>query len=451
MNDKASNKRKFTILVIDDKLENIKLLLKVLSEAGYETLMAKDGIRGLQRAAYAKPDLILLDIMMPEISGFEVCKRLKQQEETRDIPVIFMSALQDTVDKLEGFGLGAADYITKPFYPEEVLARIKTHLQIYHLQRDLKQRNMELDTFARSVAHDLKNPLHIIINYAELLIEVEPGTPFSKNMQKNCLALARAGQKMNATINELLTLAGLSRHSIKPTVIDMAKVIEPVLQDRLALMIQQTQAKIDLPKSWPPALGYAPWLEEVWLNYLSNGLKYGGKPPHLKLGAYVQDDQVCFWVKDNGTGIDPEVQQQLFKPFTRGNNTEVHGYGLGLSIVQQIIDKLDGEIGVNNEFENGSRFYFCLPLPPETKTQIAKTTLSPPTFHLKDCCFNGVQLQHFRDFIELGDISGLGMYIEELLTTSSVKQHPCLQYLKQLLNEIQFDTLKAFFQIETHK
>ncbi len=446
MNEQDAKVRKGSILVIDDKLENIKLLLKVLSEAGYETLMAKDGIRGLQRAVYVKPDLILLDIMMPEVSGFEVCKQLKQQEETRDIPVIFMSALQDTVDKLEGFELGAADYITKPFYPEEVLARIKTHLRLYHLQRDLKQRNQELDTFARSVAHDLKNPLNVIINYAQLLSETAPETPFSEQMRQNCLALLRSGEKMNITINELLTLAGLSRSSIKLKTINMAEVVESVLEDRLALMIQQSQAQIDFPTAWPAVLGHAPWLEEVWLNYISNALKYGGSPPQLQLGADIHDKYAYFWVQDNGEGIDSTMQEQLFKPFMRGHQHKADGHGLGLSIVQQIMHKLDGEVGLNSTLGKGSRFYFSLPLTPEARAQIAQQTTSQQPYQIADCHFNRIELQHFQDFLELGDISGLGLYVEELLNSAASEKQPCLRYLKQLLDDIHFDAIKAFFK-----
>ncbi len=443
--------QKHTILVIDDKPENIKLLLKVLTEAGYETLMAKDGIRGLQRATYAKPDLILLDIMMPEISGFEVCKQLKQQPETQDIPVIFMSALQDTIDKIEGFSLGAADYITKPFHHEEVLARIKTHLQLYNLQCDLKQRNLELDTFSRSVAHDLKNPLNIMINYAELLCQQEAGTVITPEMYNHFAAILRAGLRMTSTIDELMTLVGLSKMEVKLTTLDMDAIVKQVLQDRLILMLEKTQAQIDLPDSWPPALGHAPWIEEVWMNYISNGLKYGGHPPHLTLGAEQKTPhQVCFWIEDNGPGIDEHLQQQLFKPFTRAAHHETDGYGLGLSIVQQIIHKLNGEIGVESCPGQGSRFYFCLPsaeaLAPTP--QPSNNTL-PVKVDMSLCDLSATQLQRFDNLIDLGDISGLDVYVKQLLSAANTAQQPCLQYLKQLTDNYQLETLKNFLHSTT--
>ncbi len=444
------SEHKYTILVIDDKPENIKLLLKVLTEAGYETLMAKDGMRGLQRAIYAKPDLILLDIMMPEISGFEVCRQLKQQPETQDIPVVFMSALQDTIDKVEGFELGAADYISKPFHHEEVLARIKTHLQIYSLQRNLKQRNLELDTFARSVAHDLKNPLNIILNYAELLNDTQTGQPFTHELHEHCAAILRAGRKMISTINELLTLAGLSRAPVELKPIEMAQVIEQVLQNKLALMIKETQAHITLPETWPQALGHAPWLEEVWLNYLSNGIKYGGVPPRLQLGAEIKDEKtLCFWVQDNGPGIDSALQEQIFTPFIRADYSHADGYGLGLSIVQHIIHKLGGQVGVQSQSGQGSRFYFCLPRAFRPNTTETQPLLFKPPFTSADCALTKVQIQHIDDFIELGDINGLDFYLQDLIKEAEPSRHSCLIYLKQLVEAFRLDACKAFLHISS--
>jgi two-component system sensor histidine kinase/response regulator len=117
-----------------------------------------------------------------------------------------------------------------------------------------------------------------------------------------------------------------------------------------------------LPKTWPVALGYGPWVEEVWVNYLSNGLKYGGQPPRVELGATAQPDgQVCFWIRDNGSGIPPEAQTRLFTPFTRLDQVRAEGHGLGLSIVRRIVEKLGGQVGVKSEAGQGSVFTFTLP------------------------------------------------------------------------------------------
>ena len=131
---------------------------------------------------------------------------------------------------------------------------------------------------------------------------------------------------------------------------------------RLAHMIEEHQTEIILPGTWPVALGYDPWVEEVWVNYLSNAIKYGGQPPHVELGATAQaDGMVRFWVRDNGSGLTPEEQARLFTPFTRLDQVRAKGHGLGLSIVWRIVEKLGGQVGVESEIGRGSVFTFTLP------------------------------------------------------------------------------------------
>ncbi|HDN26704.1 MAG TPA: response regulator, partial [Thioploca sp.] len=139
-----------TLLIVDDIQANINVLSESLKMAGFKVLIAKNGKRAIQKAEYAHPDLILLDVMMPEMDGFEACRILKSQQSTQDIPIIFLTAMTDTVDKVKGFQLGAADYITKPIQYEEVLARVNAHLNLYQLQQQLERRNMQLDAFART-------------------------------------------------------------------------------------------------------------------------------------------------------------------------------------------------------------------------------------------------------------------------------------------------------------
>jgi signal transduction histidine kinase len=345
--------QKDTILIVDDNPTNLGVLFDYLRGAGFKVLIAEDGNGAIQRATYAQPDIILLDVLMPGIDGFETCRLLKKNEETSDIPVIFMTALSETVDKVRGFELGAVDYITKPLQHEEVLARIRTHLTI-------RKQNKELDAFAHTVAHDLQNPLGMIISYSHILLE-----DLSKMDQKEALNLlsriGQAGQKMNNIIQALLLLSGVRKEEVQLVPLDMADVVNQA-QQRLELMIEQYQAQILLPKSWPVALGYASWVEEVWVNYISNGLKYGGKPPCLELGATSQaDGMICFWVKDNGKGLSQKQQTTLFTEFIRLNEVRVEGSGLGLSIVYRIVSKLGGQVGVKNNNGPGSTFYFTLP------------------------------------------------------------------------------------------
>ena len=218
----------------------------------------------------------------------------------------------------------------------------------------------DLDAFAHTVAHDLRNPVGLIIGFAEL--EQSFGTTSSDELQQSLRVIARFGHKMNNIIDELLLLAGVRKTRVETKPLDMANIVAEA-QQRLTDMIQEYRATVVLPDAWPGALGHAPWIEEVWVNYLSNALKYGGRPPRLELGATVQEDgMVRFWVHDNGPGLTSEEQGRMFIPFTRLNQARATGYGLGLSIVQRIVEKLGGQVGVTSDgvTGRGSVFYFTL-------------------------------------------------------------------------------------------
>lgn len=366
-----SEQHQDTLLIIEDVPANIGVLLDFFHRKGFRVLIAVDGKEGLEVAQYAKPDLILLDIMLPDLDGFTVCQRLKANPELADIPVIFMTALNETVDKLKGFELGAADYVTKPIQHEEVMARVSAHLKLLHLQnalRDhadaLEQRNQELETFSRTVAHDLKTPLNGIIGFSRLLTALPEGTPLETGHLQDLQWVLHAAEKMTSIIESLLLLAKVGASSqleLPIEALDMGMILESV-QERLSPDIKRTAAEVDFSgvEEWPIAAAYAPWVEEVWVNYLSNALKYGGQPPVVSLGAVQEDSFVRFWVKDNGEGLDEVAQSYLFTPFTRLQN-DGEGHGLGLTIVKKIIEKLGGNVGVHSQPGAGSEFYFRLP------------------------------------------------------------------------------------------
>ncbi|OQW93571.1 MAG: hybrid sensor histidine kinase/response regulator [Beggiatoa sp. IS2] len=359
--------KKDTVLIVDDVPNNVRLLLTFLSRAGFEVLIAQDGKDGIETAEYAHPDLILLDVMMPGMDGFEVCRQLKSQQQTKDIPVIFMTALTETIDKMKGFQVGAEDYITKPFHHEEVLARLRTHLKLRKQAVELQKRNQELEAFTRTVAHDLKNPLTEMSCYADIILErYRDGNVLDAYSIEQLNKISRASQKMGRIISALLLLARTSTaQEVNRRTLNMANIVDQVITQRLSIMIEQYQGQIKLPTQWPTALGYAPWIEEVWVNYISNGLKYGGHPPQLELGAeaVLGREAVRFWIRDKGSGLTSEAQQKLFTPFMRLHRA-TEGQGLGLSIVQQILEKLEGQVGVESIPGEGSLFYFVLPNAP---------------------------------------------------------------------------------------
>lgn len=365
-----TNKDKDTLLIVDDVPTNLGILFSYLREFGFNVCVAENGEDALEQIPYTEPELILLDVMMPGIDGFETCRRLKANAETRDIPIIFMTALSDTVDKVKGFEIGAVDYITKPVQQEEVLARITAHLTLRKQQKilekqklELQQQNSELEAFAHTVAHDLKNPVNAIKGYSSLIIEdLESSIAEPELLLEDLQKIEQAGKKMVNIIDAILLLASARSQEVHMEALNMAEIVTGV-QQRLAHTITEYQGEIITPKTWPTAQGYAPWIEEVWTNYLSNGLKYGGKPPYLKLDASPdKNGYIRFWLHDNGRGLTVSEQSRLFVPFTRINQTRVEGHGLGLSIVQRIVEKCGGRVGIESQVGQGSTFYFTLPV-----------------------------------------------------------------------------------------
>jgi len=556
-------------MVVDDEKANLQLWTMLLSKEGFTVHAVEDGAEVLSLAQTDPPDLILLDIMMPHVTGYEVCEYLKSDLRTRDIPVIFLSALTDTVDKVHAFAVGAVDYIPKPFQVEEVLARLKTHLSLRQLQRNLEHkneqlqreiverqqaeqrlvtyaerlrtlheidqsilaarspetiaiaaagrirrlipcqrvviiaraadnhlktlaadssgevslgaspdiyqellenltlhhgrpygiqdlsqqpalspmqaalyragirafiiiplfmhnellgtlhleslypgvfdadhvtaaaevaillaiairqvqlydlaqqeitdrklaeealrrqtaeleaRNQELDAYAHTVAHDLKSPLASLVGFSHLLQRRQASPEKTAEMLK---FINESARRMTNIIDELLLLASVRKMEEIPLApLEMQNVLGEVLK-RLADIIDATHATLTLPDTWSLAWGYGPWVQEVWVNYLSNAIKYGGAHPQIVLGSeQLPDHHVRFWVRDHGPGIPPEKQAHLFSAFMRLDQAHVEGHGLGLSIVQRIIHKLNGEVGVHSAVGQGSEFFFTLP------------------------------------------------------------------------------------------
>ncbi len=234
-----------------------------------------------------------------------------------------------------------------------------SHEQLREMLSDLRVRNQELEAYDHMLAHDLKDPITILIAAADLITDVPDLT---RQELKECMQQIRfTAYEMNGIINNLLLFAEVSRAEVPVEPVDMAKVVTNV-RNRLGVMIKENRAKINVPRAWPRAFGYGPWLEEVWANYISNALKHGGQPPYIELGASAQPDRMIrFWTRDNGPGLPPKEQASLFTPFNQIGRLPNRGHGLGLSIALQIVEKLGGQVGVESELGKGSLFFFTLP------------------------------------------------------------------------------------------
>jgi signal transduction histidine kinase len=329
---------------------------------------------------------------MPKLDGLSLLTKIKETQDNFNpaLNTIVISAYDDMPNVRRAMNLGAFDFLTKPLNMTDLRITVQKtveHIEIYqqHLQQkqaaeqalrqlnseleqrveertnQLMQMNAELNAFTRTVAHNLKSPLSTLLGYANYAVSF-----FNDVSANDLLELLRqtqvSGYQALYIIDELLLLASVQLEQVEPMPLDMASIVNQA-QERLHPMIVETQATITQPKNWPIPEGHGPWVEEVWVNYLSNGLKYGGKPPHLEIGVETKSEGVLrFWVQDNGPDITPEIQVTLFTEFTRLDPSHLEtGQGLGLSAVKRIVEKLGGEVGVINISGQGNMFYFTLP------------------------------------------------------------------------------------------
>jgi len=244
----------------------------------------------------------------------------------------------------------------------EIFERQQAQDSLSERTAELEKRNEELDAYAHTVAHDLKAPLASVIGFSDLL-EKRSDKIASDKLAYYCSIIAQNGRKIVNIVDALLLLASVRKVEEVPMERLALPVIIEDIQRRLADAILQSNAEIIVPDHWPDVKGYQPWVEEILANYISNAIKYGGRPPRVEVGVAEHiDGHVRLWVRDNGRGLTPEEQARLFTPFTRLDQIRVQGYGLGLSIVQRIAEKLNGEVGVESTVGQGSTFYFTLPL-----------------------------------------------------------------------------------------
>lgn len=369
---------KGTILAVDDTPANLHLLGGILLSSGYHVQVAEDGESALKLVHSMSFDLILLDIQLPDIDGFEVCRLLKADPQTHEIPVIFISAYADTSTVLRGFDLGGVDYITKPFQVKEVLARVANHLTLVRQRKQIealweqdRQRYEMLDQmknrFIQMATHDLRNPLNIILGYAVLLEDVEVSERDAEFVRQAAHELQRSTDKMRTLVTDMLDLARLEvRAQLTKTPISVTTFLERSL---VGFQTLANQKQIVL-KCIPPAeditvLGDVDRIERVIDNLLSNAIKYTPPGGHVEVTALANSEQVTIQVSDTGLGIPEEEMPRLFEAFFRSASPEhlkIEGTGLGLSIVKSIVEQHGGQVSATSQFGKGSTFSFTLPL-----------------------------------------------------------------------------------------
>ncbi len=354
-----------TILIVDDNPTNLSVLFGYFKESGLKTLVAQNGKDALERAALALPDLILLDIMMPGMDGFEVCRRLKKNPATADIPVIFMTALSETADKVEGFRCGAVDYIVKPLQQEEVLARVTNHLTIRHQRRQLAELNATKDKFFSIISHDLRNQFFSLMGFAKLLRQFYD-TCSDTDRKTYIKDIHDSSERTYRLFDNLVQWAKMQTGRMETKLVSID--LKPLADEVIALLSQSAATKeIDLSCPVEGDLkvhGDRDILSLILRNLVSNAVKFTPRGGKVSLTARASADRVAITVSDTGTGMTPETVEGLFRidthVTTKGTEKEV-GTGLGLILVKEFLDLHKGEIEVESSPGVGSRFTVTLP------------------------------------------------------------------------------------------
>ncbi|MDM8525101.1 response regulator [Desulfococcaceae bacterium HSG8] len=391
---------RMTILIVEDDPGNIILLENCLNKPGFKTVVSDDGEDAVKQAGHVRPDLILMDVMMPGIDGFETCRILKSDEKTRDIPVIFLTALSNIKDKIKGFEAGGVDFISKPFQIQEVLARVKTHLTICKLRSQLERANKNLENkvseratelaeanrelrkaketaeaesmakteFLANLSHELRTHFSPVIGFTELLM----ATNLDAEQSSFLVNIQGPARRLLKRTDDLIELSRIEAGAVSPSdhVFDpgslLTSVFGQIAPDARAKHLElKHYINSDVPKL---IQGDPDLVQKILIRISENAVKFTEKGEiSLKIFKEKQDN-IMIWlgfsVQDTGIGISGDYQKKMFPDFSRAGSSKTRQYrGMGLMIVQRMVRLLDGEIRVKSEQGKGTLFEVILPFP----------------------------------------------------------------------------------------
>jgi len=391
----AINLKGAKILIVDDTAENLHLLRKVLAKEGYELFVANSGEKAIKIATRAVPDLILLDVMMPVMDGFETCRRLKEDPTFKEIPVIFITAKNQTEDMVEAFQAGGVDFINKPFRHEEVLVRVRTHLQTYFLLKQQERlvmmahqaqkiadqarlaaeaANRAKSIFLAKMSHELRTPLTAILGYTDLLEEEVEDFGYD-NILPDLYKIQNAGKSLLAIVSDILDLTKIEadKMEINFTDFEVHKLISDVTAKMLpAITSRNNTLVVDSPKNLGTMYSDHYKLSQILSNLLDNANRFTPSPGAITMtvtrrtiqSVGASSEWLRFCISDTGTGIKSEMIEKIFQAFVQVDDsyTRDHdGAGLGLTICDRLSQTLGGRVYVGSEEGKGATF--CLNLP----------------------------------------------------------------------------------------
>ena len=406
--ERTSDMRQHVILIIDDQPANLSVLANYLEQRGFEVLISRNGENGIEKVHFAMPDLILLDVSLPGIDGYEACRRLKADPETAHIPVIFITVYTDTEHKVQGFEAGGLDYITKPFQEQEIFARVMTHLrlrelteqleakvrertdeleianqrlqeeiiertiaeaQVRHFNVELERRieertqelrhiNQELESFAYVVSHDLKVPLRGLLQISQWLLDDyacqlgEEGKTWLEMLQEQTHA-------MDKMIKGILDYSRASYQRKPDESLDLNILVNEVIK----MIAPPPHVQVTISGELPTIQGNRVQFAQIFQNLIDNAVKFMDKPEgRVAISCEADGNWWRFCVIDNGAGIDAQYHEKIFQLFQTRSTGNQHGSnGIGLPIAKKIVESLGGRIWLESTPGQGSAFFFTLP------------------------------------------------------------------------------------------
>ncbi|MFZ5516249.1 MAG: response regulator [Candidatus Zhuqueibacterota bacterium] len=353
------------ILIVDDTPTNLQVLGSLLKRNGYKVVLSKSGKEAIEFVRKKKIDLILLDIMMPEMSGFEVCEQLKSDESTRDIPVLFITALTDSNSKLKAFEAGGMDYVTKPFLPEEVLARVNVNIKRREYEESLLENSRLKSDFVSSVSHELRTPLASILGFSSTILrDKEMGEDIRNEFLK---IIHDESLRLSNLIENVLSISRIESRTV-------AYTPKPIQLDQIVKEVYDTQKiqcdargitfEYTIENHVPTITADRDAIKRALLNLVSNAVKFSQVNGFVKIALTRNGEYAALEVEDHGLGIPEKDLSRIFQKFYRVDRPgmEIQGTGLGLPIVKDIIEYHKGKIEVTSAEGKGTRFTILLPL-----------------------------------------------------------------------------------------
>ncbi len=368
------NPSEYKILIVDDVMSNVLLLKVLLTNEKFQIATANNGHQALEQVENEKPDLILLDVMMPDMSGFEVAQKLKSNPSTSDIPIIFLTALNSTADIVNGFQVGANDFISKPFNKEELIIRVTHQISLIAAKRiivsqteELKKTIMGRDKLYSVIAHDLRSPIGSIKMVLNMLILNLPSSTIGDEMHELLTMANQTTEDVFALLDNLLkwTKSQIGKLKVVYQEFNIVEVIDGIMEI-FSMVAELKQIKVEF-KSPEQLDVYADidMVKTVVRNLISNSIKYSNPESKVVVALESKDGMAIVSVHDNGCGIDDESQKKLLNADTHystfGTNNE-EGSGLGLLLCQDFITKNGGKLWFESKKGVGSTFYVSVPL-----------------------------------------------------------------------------------------